>query len=80
MILGKNGTGNNHTNGKVGEKGRMILYLPKPQTQTSTQTQNSTENPQPRYWKCAIFTYFSIWAIITCAIITCAILAGNPFV
>jgi len=49
MILGKNGTGNNHTNGKVGEKGRMILYLPKPQTQTSTQTQNSTENPQPRY-------------------------------
>jgi len=30
MILGKNGTGNNGTNGEVGKTGTLMLNFPKP--------------------------------------------------
>jgi len=54
MILGKNGTGNNGTNEKVGKNGTQMLNYFKPL-------------PQTPILKCAKFTYF---AIFTCVIFT----------
>jgi len=54
-----------------------MLNFPKPKPPPHIQNQNphlksypQTPNRLPQYWKYAIFTYFSIFAIITCAYYT----------
>jgi len=66
MILSKNATGKNGTKEKVGKNGALELNFPK------TPITNPQPPPQTLILKlyCVIFTYFSICAIITCAIFT----------